>query len=140
MTWHGAAGVGAALALAACYRPSAREVVAPDGQAAFVVECRQPADCMELAGEKCPGGYFAMDQDQSTESGAVYSAGGGTGFGSAYSRTTRAVMIRCRAEKPKPAEPKTPERCGYTCAPQPRECPWLDENGCYKPGYEVPSK
>jgi len=38
----------------------------------------------------------------------------------------------------RPAPMRRAKRCGYTCGPQPRECPWLDDDGCYKPGYGPP--
>lgn len=53
--------IAAVLALAACTRLSYQRVTAPDGSQAWALHCGGgQADCMRVAGQKCPGGYDVL--------------------------------------------------------------------------------
>lgn len=157
------------LAAASCGRgPEVRQVTTPSGRPGFALACKRAIDCMDLAGKACPGGYVTVDRASETEGRAFATANQGSAVGWAKVESTGTMLIECRddpwancnADRERwdrcvaaggrcteqrdgsascVRKEKAP-RCGYTCAPQPRTCPWLDENGCYKPGYEVPEK
>lgn len=86
----------AGLAVAGCFR-SSRQVMAPDGGGAWLVDCRKDRSfCFDEAQRLCPQGYFVLDSSQ--QSGAFAQT-----FASQYSATTVVtptwqgeMMIRCR--------------------------------------------
>lgn len=135
----------------------------PDGKPAAFIRCGARAqDCFRIAGLLCPNGYATHDRDKSL--GPTHVARGGTttmvdktavhsGNTTAYTEQDNTLFVSCpgiddrrreieardRAEwEASERRSAMPPRCGYTCAPQPRECPFLDKDGCYKPEYEVP--
>jgi hypothetical protein len=108
-------------------------------------------DCLRLASQLCPNGYSVQAQEHRT-TGSKSSAVAitqGVAVGRTETRDETSMMVSCpgvreqlaaieRDRARKVEVDNRPKRCGYTCAPQPRVCPWLDDDGCYKPEYEVP--
>lgn len=125
------------LLLGACAGTEVREVTGPSGDRVWAIRCKQAIDCMELAGETCPNGYVTIDRISETRGGIVSSQG--TAVGSVWTIGTN--LIECRGENPNeiPHPKDKGPRCGYTCGPQVRECPWLDWHGCYEAEYDVPA-
>lgn len=122
-----------------------REVTTPSGRVGIAIRCKRAIDCLETAGRTCPGGYDTVDRASETEGGGFGSSNQGSGFAVARVETTGTMLIECRGPSAAELErrgandrDRKSRRCGYTCGPQPRECPFLDDDGCYKPGYKVP--
>lgn len=140
-------------------------MVGPDGNPAGLIECGGGIrECYRVAGRICPNGYSVVDRESRVVGAHTTSTSNATRIGNTVvggaSSSTRvddatSLMVSCpgiaerkneietasaeRARKQNEENARHP-RCGYTCAPQPRECPWLDDDGCYKPGFDPPEQ
>ncbi len=126
------------LMLAACaHGASVRVFTGPDGKADAYIKCRDRADCLETAGNLCPRGYDVVTSGSEVTGSKTTAAAPTPGLAFASTSVSREndLMISCPGLGLKRA---AAQHCGYTCGPQPRTCPWLDDNGCVKPGHEVP--
>lgn len=137
----------------------------PDGEPAAFIRCGEQAQaCFRIAAQLCPEGYATHDRDKSLGPTHVesrgYSAPVGksavhSGSATAYTEQENTLFVSCPGVDQRRREieareraaweerervERAPKRCGYTCAPQPRVCPWLDDDGCYKPGFEPPAE
>jgi hypothetical protein len=98
---HGAVRAGLILALLVCVScgsAKVQKVTTPDGRQGFVVSCRDPADCMVLAGKKCPHGYDPIDRAESYERSGFVVANESGAYGSEKAGTRQVMMIVCRGE------------------------------------------
>jgi len=71
---------------------STRQVMAPDGRPAYLIKCRDSANCFKRAQKVCPKGYRVMDQERNE--GYVIQHGGPVTTVSP--EIHRQSLIRCR--------------------------------------------
>ncbi len=83
---------------AACVRAEATPVVGPDGQPGwFAVSCkRNQANCYEMAGEVCPGGYEIAGADSRTGVAVAGAVTTGSSFVAVHPTYHGELLIKCR--------------------------------------------
>ncbi len=100
--------------------PTAERVNTPDGRPGYLVRCRDPGDCMRVAGRVCAAGYRQLDRASTTEGKAFATKD----VAWASVETTGVLMFECRAVRDPgnvcggdPARWKDCKRQGGVCRP-----------------------